>query len=336
MEVPREWPKGLIRTRSTSRTPSISKSRRKSSTKSTYSEATKLGTQLPTANFGWNATSEAESKPISPAHEKKASGSSFSSPSPSTKMPPALQPTSSRIPSLLPIEPVKRLAATKKKTPRPHSIAHTSISVPQSLTTSNFTNDDDDWGELVSSPSTNIPPVIPPSTGSHHKATRSLSSIFPSTILTAPVTNKSTPEFKPAEQDRWAMGLEEVLTPQTTNSMATNIANTSNAKTHTMPNNNYSAFSPAAQTANRPPAVNSIDPWASADFSFFETTGTPASKVPPAPITQIMPPKSVTFSPPAATPIPRRNQKSREEIEQDGIVQKVVQGLPDLSYMLRR
>jgi hypothetical protein len=49
-----------------------------------------------------------------------------------------------------------------------------------------------------------------------------------------------------------------------------------------------------------------------------------------------MPPKSVTFSPPAATPIPRRNQKSREEIEQDGIVQKVVQGLPDLSYMLRR
>jgi hypothetical protein len=34
--------------------------------------------------------------------------------------------------------------------------------------------------------------------------------------------------------------------------------------------------------------------------------------------------------------IPPRSQKSREEIEQDRIVQSVVNGLPDLSYMLRR
>jgi hypothetical protein len=47
-------------------------------------------------------------------------------------------------------------------------------------------------------------------------------------------------------------------------------------------------------------------------------------------------PKSVTFSTPAVTSIPPRSQKSREEIEQDRIVQSVVKGLPDLSYMLRK
>lgn len=336
VEIPREWPKGLVRTRSISRTPSQSKSRRKSSTKSVVSEEAKSTAQLPVANFGWNAAPQGaqESKPQSPVHAKKTSASSFSTPSPAAKMPPARQSTSSRTASPLPIEPTKRVLPTNGMTPRPHSIAHTNISVLPFLPS----NDDDDWGELVSSPSTNIPPVLPPPVGSHHRATGSLGSACPSTASIPRLSTAPTQSPKPVQNDRWSVGSNEVLKPQPTDSMTTSIPNTFSGNTFPISNNDYTsnAFSPAAQTANQPTTAASIDPWASADFSFFEISTVPVSKPVPTPTPEPIPSKSVAFNTPTLSSIPPRSQKSREEVEQDRIVQSVVNGLPDLSYMLRR
>jgi len=339
VEIPREWPKGLVTTRSTSRTPSLSKSRRGGSTKSVASEEIKPGTHLPVANFGWNVTPQDvhESKAQLPIHGKKLSGSSFSSPPPTTKMSPAQQPAPSQTSSPVPIEPTKRVTGTNGMTHRPHSMAHTTLSARPSLTTSNLTNEDDDWGELVSSPSTNIPPVILPSAGPYHKTTRSLGSALPSTSI-LPVINNPISPLKPIESDHWAMGSDEVLQPQNRNSRITSTPNIFTQNTFTTSNDDYlnGAFEPAAQTANQAQAAISVDPWASADFSFFETPATTVSNVTPALVTTTMPPKTVTFSTPSITSFPRRGPKSREEIEQDRIVQSVIKGLPDLSYMLRR
>jgi hypothetical protein len=174
--------------------------------------------------------------------------------------------------------------------------------------------------------------------GSHHKATGSLGSAFPSTTLILPVTDKPISPLKLVETDHSATSLEEVLTPQTTNSLTRIITDTCSENAFTISNDYVNnAFVPATQTANQLPAGStSVDPWASADFSFFETTTTPFSKAPPTPTTKTIPPTSVTFNAPAATSIPQRNQKSREEIERDRIVQSIIKGLPDLSYMLRR
>jgi hypothetical protein len=84
-------------------------------------------------------------------------------------------------------------------------------------------------------------------------------------------------------------------------------------------------------------SAHSSDPWASADFSFFEAPRAPQPKYVTALVPKAIPTKSVTFgTPTSATELPRRDQRSREEIEHDRIVQNVIKSLPDLTYMLRR
>ncbi|TGO62647.1 hypothetical protein BCON_0018g00400 [Botryotinia convoluta] len=109
-----------------------------------------------------------------------------------------------------------------------------------------------------------------------------------------------------------------------------------------------------------PPASTSMqDPWASVDFSFFDApTPAPAVATGPAPIllskqtTKPRPqsypappkPKTVTFSTlsPKSTlspPVPTyasHDSKTKFEMEQDEIVKRIVGGLPNLGYMLRR
>ncbi|KAN0099494.1 hypothetical protein V8E51_013269 [Hyaloscypha variabilis] len=329
-EIPREWPKGLVRTQSTSSSP---KSRRKSSTKALTSEDPKP--QLPAANFKLSAGPPSVQEPESrtTVHEKQLSGSSSATPEARNKTP-ALQPGPNRISSPL-AEPTKRVLPINGLAPRPHSIAHTSISVPPALKTSTIANDDDDWGELVSSPSTTTLPILPAPSGSLHRTTGSLGSAFP---LTASTAQMSSVYPKPMEPNfGWGNGSHPIPAPQNTNSVNANTPNTFNQNGFTPSKNDHidNIFSTATETAQQP--VASVDPWASADFSFFETGTAP----PPKPSTASIPvskpmPKSVTFSTPAVTSIPPRSQKSREEIEQDRIVQSVVKGLPDLSYMLRK
>ncbi|KAB8303629.1 hypothetical protein EYC80_005025 [Monilinia laxa] len=109
--------------------------------------------------------------------------------------------------------------------------------------------------------------------------------------------------------------------------------------------------SPSLPTAS----TSTKDPWASVDFSFFDMPS-PAHAHPPTslsskattPRPQSFPappkPKTVTFSTPSpkhtTTPLApaytSRNSKSKFEMEQDEIVKKIVSGLPDLGYMLKR
>ncbi|KAE9364406.1 hypothetical protein N431DRAFT_431291 [Stipitochalara longipes BDJ] len=328
VDIPREWPKGLVRNRSTSGSP---KSRRKSSTKSITSEDPK--SQLPVANFGWSAAppSVQDSESQTMVHKKQLSGSGSGTPTP-IKIAPAPSSVPNGISSPL-AEPTKRAIPINGLPPRPHSIAHTSISVPPPLSISNIAKDDDDWGELVSSPSTNTPQVPPAPSGSLHRTTGSLSSVFPSTARIPQMPSNYT---QPPEQNfGWVNGSNEILSPMTTNSMTTNTQDTFSQNSFTALNNDHidDIFGTAAQTAHQPAA--SVDPWASADFSFFETSAAPASKPKTPSIPKLMP-KSVTFSTPPVTSMFPQSQKSREEIEQDRIVQSVVEGLPDLSYMLRK
>jgi hypothetical protein len=81
------------------------------------------------------------------------------------------------------------------------------------------------------------------------------------------------------------------------------------------------------------------DPWASADFSFFESPApAPAQKPTPAVVVAAKPLvlKSVSFAKVPPAPSLLRHGKSRQEIERDEIVTGIVRSLPDLSYMLRR
>ncbi|KAF7927820.1 hypothetical protein BELL_0795g00010 [Botrytis elliptica] len=120
-----------------------------------------------------------------------------------------------------------------------------------------------------------------------------------------------------------------------------------------------STWSQPSSPSVPPPSTSAQDPWASVDFSFFDApTPAPAIATGPAPIllskqtTKPRPqsypappkPKTVTFSTPSSksTPSPpvptytSHDSKTKFEMEQDEIVKRIVGGLPNLGYMLRR
>jgi hypothetical protein len=336
VEIPREWPKGLVRTRSTSTSPSLSKARRKSSTKSITTEDAK--SQLPVASFGWNAVppSVQDSNPQSPVHMKTLSASSSSTPLAASKVASAALSTATRVSSPL-AEPTKRAIPVNGIPPRPHSIAHTNMSPPPPLKNSKITTNDDDWGELVSSPTTNITPDIPSPSSLLHKATGSIDSVFPRTAPIPELMSANSQPLPPGQKGDGFSNLNESPSAQTTNSITMNTTNSLNQNGFTASSYDLmdAASGPTAQTTRQSVAAASVDPWESADFSFFESSTASVSQPTRAPVPKAIP-KSVTFSPPAMASMPPRNQQSRDEIEQDRIVQNIIQGLPDLSYMLRK
>ncbi|TGO69980.1 hypothetical protein BOTNAR_0005g00620 [Botryotinia narcissicola] len=120
-----------------------------------------------------------------------------------------------------------------------------------------------------------------------------------------------------------------------------------------------STWSQPSSPSIPPPSTSMQDPWASVDFSFFDApTPAPAIATGPAPMllskqtTKPRPqsypappkPKTVTFSTPSpkSTPSPpvptyaSHDSKTKFEMEQDEIVKRIVGGLPNLGYMLRR
>lgn len=108
---------------------------------------------------------------------------------------------------------------------------------------------------------------------------------------------------------------------------------------------------PKSNESSMPTAASADDPWATADFSIFDTPMTvrakPVATVPPVSPSR---PKIPSRAPPPQptsqklgilkqAPLPKQqtqsHRKTREELEQDRIVRDIVQNLPDLSYMLR-
>jgi hypothetical protein len=101
------------------------------------------------------------------------------------------------------------------------------------------------------------------------------------------------------------------------------------------------------------PIHASADPWAEADFSFFESAAPPPAPAPNNPLSPSDP--FSVFETPAPAPAPFQrtpprpktpppqmpltgatNAAQRRKAEEDEIIRNIVMGLPDLGYMLRR
>ncbi|KAK0117853.1 hypothetical protein ONS95_012174 [Cadophora gregata] len=332
-EVPREWPKGLVRERSTSKTRSpSSKPRRKSSVKAASMPMHFDMKNTPVASvatFGWNSTSGAAQPPSTTStssgtrtsgvlsgsipHINTASPRQKSrSPNASFTYPPQNLNSASHVTNIL--------AATSVESEAPHTQKNVS---PPALSTSNAVIDDDDWGEMVSTPATPNLPSLPALKGLHHKQSQSRGETvgdFPQGgILSGRIDGPQATNHRPTNS------FDEILVPQPSAPALMNPSIVSNVD----------FFSPPRNSIESPAAVSTSDPWASADFSFFETTPASAPKLVPILMSTATGPKSVKFNTPLPSS-PRRDHKSREELEQDRMVQKVVKGLPDLSYMLRK
>ncbi|KAF8851214.1 hypothetical protein BDZ45DRAFT_679264 [Acephala macrosclerotiorum] len=328
-EIPREWPQDLGRKLSTSKR-SPSRTSRRGSIKPTESpQETKSAAEMPVANFGWNAapqkTPSLDNHPLS-GHKSTASMSKLpaqlskqASPlrrsasvqrSSSNSITPATNPAPSQIPSGIGAQGVPMSSMPLNKRPL------------TSLAISDLANDDDDWGEMVASPVTTATPQLP-LTG-HFSA--------PPSNLPTPLSTKamavSAVAAHPETSRHSTPGFDDILATQPASPLS------------------VGAFGAIALVGNPSSSVNppvstvtaAVDPWAMADFSFFESAPAPppkpdarfAPKMVSKPIT-----KSVTLSPSPLAPT-RSNGKSKEEMGHDRIVQSVVKSLPDLSYMLRR
>ncbi|KAG4439114.1 hypothetical protein IFR05_005401 [Cadophora sp. M221] len=336
-EVPREWPKGLVRDRSTSKTRSpSSKPRRKSSVKAasvSISPDVQNSPAVPVATFAWNSGSGAASQNVvSPSSGKRLSGVVSDSIPPSDPNPPLRESwspnssISSAIPGNHSITSQKSTPPATVDTQSSAALTQRSIALP-TLSMSTVMNDDDDWGEMVSTPATPTLPVIPPSKGLRHKKSQSFGGMSVNT--SQDMTSKGWMGDQAETSKRSTTSFDEILAPQTLVPPSSNPQDMSNADLLTNPVGDFKSSAPVQSLS----ALS--DPWALADFSFFESTPAPAPKAMPLPASKVAGSKSVKFDtpPPAA---PRRNHKSREELEHDRVVQSVVKGLPDLSYMLRK
>ncbi|CAD6443439.1 edc3f25d-fd62-424b-906a-97614a550504-CDS [Sclerotinia trifoliorum] len=422
-----EVPKKLARDRSRSKSRSSSKPRENSSTKSMDSGIdVKAPPQSPAVQFGWNSSPTAQT--ASTSDRLPSSTDTFTKPLP-LRMNSAFgdsrqsdSPLRSPAP-MSPIEPHPNFLQAVKK-PRPISMPPPFKSSSGTISLAAVSNasdgDDDEWGEMVSSPVVTETPKFH-TRGLRHKKSLSLGNSFPNPIiLPNPQVTKLQSEFghksttslgdtlgnpksptvsqpplssgtsisspissNPSFVDLWstpestplpiqstaihppspALSASAIsnLSPQPTSPLSSNTTFT-DTWSQPPPNISSASGSPTTTTWSQPslssipPAPKIIqDPWASVDFSFFDTpTSAPAttSTFLSKPITNQRPqsyaappmPKSVTFSTPSPTnrrslPPPvytGHGSKTKFEMEQDEIVKRIVGGLPDLGYMLRR
>ncbi|KIM99467.1 hypothetical protein OIDMADRAFT_55390 [Oidiodendron maius Zn] len=331
-EPPKELPKFAIESHPPPHNRSPSKQRRRSSTKaSRTSEEAKQSTQQPVASFGWSSNPQSVASPPrrNPKNPPVNPLLTSQNPPPSTQMP-------STLGAFALAAPAQSLPSSLSRwDENPHAVQP---APPKPSTTMIQTSSNDfinDWGEMISSPVVTAPPQKPPVHGLSHKKSQSLIGIsFPTALAPNGAPASSIPI---GSGHRPTSSLDGILMPQTYNTgpagqisnqlvTSTDASNAFNTTSNTMP----------------PLRDGSYDPWASADFSVFETPAAPAKpkSAPPSKptLTQTHKPgaKSVSFESTRAAPVPRSNGKTRQEIEQDRIVASIIRGLPDLSYMLRR
>lgn len=335
VEVPREWPKGLVRDRSTSKGRSSSKPRRKSSVKS-VKPLVESKVESPVASFGWSIVPEISQKPHSRGSSSKGSlgtitnaVSTTNSPSPPRKRS-SLKRSSSSATTFNPMEPIDNKSVPAVKAHLPPLIPKQNVpSAAPSAAVAQFSNDDDDdgWGEMISSPTTSAQPTFSLPNSLRHKKSQSLGGAFsplkPSLSPISPIQSMNS-----GRGHRSTLSFDQIFKPETRSSQSPQIPSSAFAT----PSNTFP--SPIAQIAPALP-TGSNDPWASADFSFFDTVSTPPLKTAHAPLPTTLPTKTVSFPNSGVTASPKLH-RSKEEIENDRIVQSVVKGLPNLSYMLRR
>lgn len=336
VEVPREWPKGLVRDHSASKGPPPSKPRRRSSA-TPKSPETKVERQSPVANFGWNTVPESSQKIHSRSSSKEMSSGfnpvavPIANPSSPSRKRVSLGPSSFAASAFKATESVHKTSTLVAKDEVPIGPPQQKASVPPAgpkAAVAKLAEEDDDWGEMISSPVTSTAPTFPLPNGLRHKKSQSLSGAFTS-VKPFSSTTASISSIDSRRGHRPALSFDDILKPETQSPQSAKSPEKLNVFSE--PTN---AFSSPVVPAPPLPAGNS-DPWASADFSFFETASAPAPPV-PTPLPRTIPPKSVSFANTRVSASSPGTRKSKEEMEQDRIVQDVVKGLPDLSYMLRR
>ncbi|KAF7899154.1 uncharacterized protein EAF01_008367 [Botrytis porri] len=433
VEVPRETSKELTRNQSRSKSRSPSKPRERSPRNSVDSGVNiQAPPPPPVAQFGW-ASSPAMQTASGAGITPPDTGSfmkTFTLPMNSTfgsfgQLSPALHSPAPKSP----IEPPPSFAQAVKK-PRPISMpppsTNSSNGKPANLTfISNDLDDDDEddeWGEMVSSSIVTEAPKFP-NRSLRHKKSMSLGDILTkSTTLPNPQVTKLQSGFglnpksrldqipgpkspvnlqspqlsgtisspvssNPSFVDLWStpattpVPIQSTALPPPSPALSVTALsdrspqlilsspfNTTLTDTWAQapPSSTAVSASPITSTWSQPsspsmppPSSSTQDPWASVDFSFFDTpTPAPAIATGPAPIllskqtTKPRPqsypappkPKTVSFSTPSpkSTSLPpaptyaSHDSKTRFEMNQDEIVKRIVGGLPDLGYMLRR
>lgn len=197
-------------------------------------------------------------------------------------------------------------------------------------------DDDDEWGEMVASPATPNFPDLP-----------SLPSLSQGNG-----PSKTTPDLSHV-----VMGNNHVGKHFRNASLGHQASSSISEKPFKMDDfvpkaSNRSSLGDLSKLTSR-----SEDPWANADFSFFESpstapTSVPASKpssytskpfpfaskpiaVAPKATPTLNNTKAIEPTPPQVPSAPPVGRKSKAELEQDKIVRHIINGLPDLSYMLR-
>ncbi|KAL2062661.1 hypothetical protein VTL71DRAFT_5733 [Oculimacula yallundae] len=337
-EVPREWPKGLTRESSASKTrASLSEPRRASSLEAVSVPApsnVQSSSATPVANFGWNSSSDTNPNVSSVSSGKRSAWIEADSESHPKPGPPASQSIPAHISALsvLPpsqdvLSPVPTVPVTKDA--RSLLPIEQKISAFPSLSMSTVFSEDDDWGEMVSTPATPTLPVIPTSKSLRHKKSQSFggSTALHTQGLTSQTWRNDVPETIHQSRSSFdATSNSQAATPFSNQHVIPNVDLSTLSSTQAIPSQ-----APAQMQSESSSALS--DPWASADFSFFETAPAPSTMPVASPISKAAESRSVKVNP---SPPPRRNQKSKEELEQEKIVQTVVRGLPDLSYMLRK
>jgi hypothetical protein len=332
-DIPREWPKGLVRDRSRSKSRSSPKASRRSSTKIvSISESHKGSPQTHVADFEWNSPTSGEQVAIPLSKEiPKAlilNEEPVSPPRKSTSTEPQL--SSSTVLSSGKGTQSKGLAEMNglPTIASKVTIAATPPTLPPA------SNEDDDWGEMVASPIISIAPVLSTSQGLRHKKSQSLNGAFPPQLFPLPGEPPISPQSSVLSH-KSTMSFDDIVVPKPRNSL--------DSKSNPFPPVKYSiaaasSISPITQTSPLPATstTSNHDPWASADFSFFDSP-IPATAPKPvlAPVSKPVP-KADSFVKAPPAPSPLRNGKTRQELEQDEILASIVKSLPDLSYMLRR
>jgi hypothetical protein len=326
-EIPREWPKGLVRDRSNSKGNSPSKARRRSSVKSQSISGNFPESKNPVASFSWNEPPVPGQSIVQNIGQSPSLAGKMESPprkSRSVHRYTSSVPSATDIPSqkrpLVVDQAVHRASISKIVRPTLPGLAVANVKTQD--------DDDDDWGELVASPVVAVAPVFSDARKSQDSG-RIHQNDSPSSI-------KPAEKWKPEIFSSATSVHDGILTPETTHSpiFPLQTHNQKELKPETAQVFPQLPITPAA-TPVIASAASDSDPWAVADFSFFESpvqSSMPTQKV----ASKVVPPKSVKFSNSPPRQAKKISSKSKEEIEQDAIVQSVVKGLPDLSYMLKR
>jgi hypothetical protein len=351
-EIPREWPKGLVRERSISKGRSTSKPRRRSSIKpvrGTEDAAPgKVDAPVPAgADFGWSsektfANLQSSTSPSQSSHKVSGSISRIVSVSkPSSPAP--------HIPLKSKHASIKSVSKTSDLVPQsvfPASKSDTIIpppspksAIPDSTLAKAEIDADDDWGEMISSPVVGIAPMPPVQNTLHHKRSQSFGNI--------PPVNPTQPLVRaPLDQNhRPVADVDQILTPGSVSAQPASPPaapdTTSKDEILSPPQIPSPQPLPGSNITTSISQTSNSDVWASADFSFFDTA--PASVSVPVPNTKHIP-KAVStpassfanLNAVVSSPVAPNTKRSKEEMAQDKIVEGILKNLPDLSYMLKR